>query len=89
MPTTVPTRPALAVTAPVSIVVEHLVYRDEPVTHHGGGYVAPGRRVIEGTWLYPSPETCHDDRPDGIWIGLPDQPETQALVCRSCGLDCT
>jgi len=66
-----------------------IVYRDQVVTHHGGGYVYPGRRVLAGIWRHPSPEVCDDDRPDGIWIGPPDRPAEQALVCRSCGLDCT
>ncbi|MEU7925094.1 hypothetical protein [Micromonospora sp. NPDC049107] len=59
-------------------------HRDQPVTHHGGEHVYPGRRVVEGDWLYPSPELCRDDRPDGQWIA-----NGQVLVCRFCGLDCT
>ncbi|MFG2042213.1 hypothetical protein [Dactylosporangium sp. NPDC048998] len=64
-------------------------YRDEPVAHHGGQYVAPGRRVVAGTWRYPSPEVCRDDRTAGVWIGPPDRTSQQALVCVSCGLDGT
>ncbi|GAA4259854.1 hypothetical protein [Dactylosporangium darangshiense] len=65
-------------------------YRAGSVAHHGGDYVAPGRRVVAGTWRYPSPELCEDDRRAcGVWIGPPDQPCEQVLVCVSCGLDLT
>ncbi|GAA1578718.1 hypothetical protein GCM10009827_120290 [Dactylosporangium maewongense] len=66
-----------------------LRYRDGSVAHHRGEYVAPGRRVVTGTWRYPSPKVCRDDRTTGAWIGPPDQPAEQVLVCVSCGLDCT
>ncbi|MER7274758.1 hypothetical protein ABT369_09900 [Dactylosporangium sp. NPDC000244] len=45
---------------------------------------------MAGTWRYPSPERCEDDRRAcGVWIGPPDRPCEQALVCVSCGLDLT
>lgn len=68
---------------------EAIEYRDTPVAHHGGRYVAPGRRVVSGTWRYASPEVCADDRSTGVWIGPPDRTEEQVLVCVSCGLDGT
>ncbi|MGI5238675.1 hypothetical protein [Dactylosporangium sp. CA-139066] len=64
-------------------------YRGGSVAHHGGEYVTPGRRVVAGAWRYPSPEVCRDDRTTGVWIGPPDRPSEQALVCVSCGIDGT
>lgn len=61
-----------------------ITYRPEPVTHHHGEFVYPGRRVVTGDWPYPSPETCRDEQPGGIWIG-----EHEVLICPGCGLDAT
>ncbi|WP_432983178.1 hypothetical protein [Dactylosporangium sp. CA-233914] len=66
-----------------------ITYCETPVAHHGGQYVAPWRRAVAGAWHHPSPEVCDDDRPYGVWIGAPDRPDEQVLVCVSCGLDCT
>lgn len=64
-------------------------YRPEPVTHHGGTYVAAGRRTVAGDWRCARPELCDDDAPFGVWIGPAGLPEDHVLVCPSCGLDCT
>ena len=61
-----------------------IAYRDRRVCHHGGDYVYPGRRAVDGDWLYPSPEVCTDESGKGVWLG-----GGQVLVCPSCGLDCT
>ncbi|MGW2725604.1 hypothetical protein [Streptomyces sp. NPDC001492] len=61
-----------------------------PTTSHGGGYVWPGRMVLNvpgRTWPHlpadcPRPETA-----PGEWIGEGTPAET--LVCPGCGLDCT
>jgi len=37
-----------------------IVYRPDPVAHHHGEYVHPDRRVVDGPWPYPFPETTED-----------------------------
>ncbi|GAB7048406.1 hypothetical protein [Catenuloplanes indicus] len=76
-------------TLPTEVQPRPIRFRDEPAMHHGGAYVAPGRRATAGAWLYPCPEQCRDDGPLGIWIGPADEPGRQVLICPSCGLDCT
>jgi hypothetical protein len=69
------------------VIETSVAFRDQPVRHHRGYYVYPGRRVAEGDWPYPSPEECPSDAPsDCTWIG---QERNEVLVCRRCGLDCT
>ena len=68
----------MAISAPP--VIDGVVFDPVPARHHGGDYVAPGRYTVTGDWMYPRPEVCLDDRPDGVWIA-----GGQILICPSCG----
>lgn len=63
-----------------------IVYREGDVRFHGydGRFVAPGRRVVDGTWKYTSPEVCEFEEDWGVWL-----PGDQVMVCPGCGLDAT
>lgn len=75
-------------------------FDDQPVKHHNGLYVAPGRRVVAGSWPV-TPELCDDTSGQGVWIVVDDDSaggwrqvsteslEGQLLICPTCGLDCT
>ncbi|MEU8901834.1 hypothetical protein AB0C65_38640 [Nocardia sp. NPDC048505] len=54
--------------------------------HHGGGYVAPGRRVLQihdHIWA-AQPETCTAAIRDTTWYL-----DGRLLLCNLCGLDGT
>jgi len=76
----------MATVASSAALPQIIVYRPGTVAHHHGDYVHPIHRVVSGVWPAPSPETCRDFSPGGVWIGPADR---EVLVCCGCGLDCT
>ncbi len=57
-----------------------------PPLHHLGGYIAPGRHVLQlhsQTWAF-RPENCQSGDFDNTWYL-----DGQLLLCNGCGLDVT
>lgn len=63
-------------------------YREQTVKYHGSceiirEAVAPGRRVVEGSYFHASPEECCLHHPNE-WIE-----DGTILICTGCGIDGT